>query len=146
MNAARRVVSVIVGMTGCLSVLAACGSDAENERRLHVLQNDQVLHCHLAGATPWKVLDMPGTTFAGGAVTRVLRDLRRTGDRRQVNTEVAACAGRAGWSLHPQPARLPGFWATKRFEDRWDATLSVDPDVHIFGHAAVVLTIETDPV
>ena len=111
------------------AILAGCAAERENVRRLHVLQGDQVLGCHVDGVTPWKVADMAGTTngvgFGGISPTLVVRRLRLTGDASRVAAELSTCAANAGWSVHPSCTTIVGFSARKRFDDRWDALLNV---------------------
>jgi hypothetical protein len=133
------------------ALLSACGSDQENDRRLNVLQHDQFLRCRVDGAKPWTVLDTAGTThgigFGGTSPTLVLRDLRLTGNIDQVTAQLSTCAAQAGWSVHPFTTGIAGFWARKRFEDRWNATLNVYVGDHVFRQQpAVEIRIETDPV
>lgn len=134
-----------------VALLSACGSDQENDRRLSVLQHDQFLRCRVDGAEPWTVLDTAGTThgigFGGTSPTLVLRDLRLTGNIDRVTAQLSACAAQAGWPVHPFTTGIAGFWARKRFENRWNAILNVYVGDHIFGQRpAVEVRIETDPV
>ena len=133
------------------ALLSALGSGRENRRRLHVLHQDQFLRCRVDGAEPWTVLDTAGTThgigFGGTSPTLVLRDLRLTGSIDQVTAQLSACAAHAGWSVHPLTTGIAGFWARKRFEDRWNATLNVYVGDHVFRQQpAVQIRIETEPV
>jgi hypothetical protein len=130
------------------ALLSACGSDQENDRRLHILQQDQFLQCRVDGTKPWTVLDRAGTThgigFGDRSPTLVLRDLRLTGNVDRVTTQLSTCAAQAGWPVHPFTTGIAGFWARKRFEDRWNATLHVYVGDHILRQQpAVEIRIET---
>jgi hypothetical protein len=132
-------------------MLAGCGSERENHRRLHVLQRDPVLACHVEGVQPWKALDTAGTTqgvgFGGISPTLVVRNLWLTGDAGRVTAELSTCAAKAGWSVHPSTTEIVGLSAWKRFDDRWDANLDVYVGVNPFEHRPEVqINIETDPV
>jgi hypothetical protein len=133
------------------ALLSACGSNQENSRRLHILQQDQFLQCRVDGAKPWTVLDKAGTTdgigFGGTSPTLVLRDLRLTGNVGRVTAQLSRCAAQAGWPVHPFTTGIAGFWARKRFEDRWNAILNVYAGDHVFGQQpAAEIRIETGPV
>jgi hypothetical protein len=140
----------IVAALVIAALLAACGSDQENDRRLHVLQADQFLRCRVDGAKRWKALDTAGTThgigFGGTSPTLVIRDLRLTGNVGRVTAQLSTCAAQAGWSVHPLTTGIAGFWARKRFEDRWNATLNVYVGNPALQPPAVEIRIETDPV
>jgi hypothetical protein len=131
--------------------LSACGSDQENDRSLNILQHDQFLRCRVHGVKPWTVLDTAGTThgigFGGTSPTLVLRDLRLTGNVDRVTAQLSACGAQAGWPVHPFTTGIAGFWARKRFEDRWNATLNGYVGDHVFKQQpAVEIRIEADPV
>lgn len=88
-----------------------------------------------------------GIGFGGTSPTLVPRDLRLTGNVDRVRAQLSSCAARAGWPVHPFTTGIAGFWARKRFEDRWDAILSVYVGDHVFSQQpAVEIRIQTDPV
>ena len=150
---------IVVLLVIALFIAGWLHSDATNTERLHELQSDSLLRCHVSQITPWHAEDSNevGTThgigFGGTAPTAVARDFYlNSADPPSVMSTLLACAQQSGWkmSILPGANQQDTVSATgvKTFPGGWQATLDMGVERHApFASQPIVqIVIQTDAV
>ncbi len=145
----KLVISTLLALALALALGACGGSGSANAGRLRVLETDPVLHCQVAGLTPWRVTS--STSRASGSNNSVpltvTRAYRLAGAQPGAAFEaLTACARQAGWKvqqLGQGTTRESTLQATKDFSGNWAGALVIDVNANSNpDQAAVFLQLE----
>ena len=153
------VLSAAVALAIVVFIVGWLRSDAINTRRLHELQSDSLLRCHVAEITPWHAEDSneAGTThgigFGGTAPTAVARDYYlNSADPPSVMSTLVECAQHSGWKVSilrgANKQDIVSVTGVKTFQGGWQATLDMGVERHApFASQPIVqIAIQTDAV
>jgi hypothetical protein len=114
-----------------------------------VLESDPVLHCQVAGLTPWQATNRTarGSASTSSAPLSVTRAYNLAGaDPGATFDALTTCARQAGWKVQQVgqgTTQQSTLQATKNFAGHWSGGLVIDVDANSKpGQPAVFLQLE----